>query len=77
MRRVATSLALVGAIVLALNASPLAGAAVPVAPLSPVVTATMSGDTTVVVTLPEPIASFPEPAVSGLTGRQRRTRSAC
>jgi len=65
--RVATWLALIGAIVLTLSASPVAGAAAPIAPSPSQATATMSGDSTVVVTLSEPIASFPEPAVSGLT----------
>jgi beta-galactosidase/beta-glucuronidase len=65
VRRVAASLALIGAIVLALLAAPVAGAALPTA--LPGVTATMSGSSTVVVTLPEPIASFPEQAVSALT----------
>jgi beta-galactosidase/beta-glucuronidase len=65
--RLATSLALIGAIVLALFAAPLAGAAVPIAPAPSPATATMSGDSTVIVTLSEPIASFPESAVSALT----------
>jgi hypothetical protein len=68
MRRIAGSLALIGAITLALFTAALAGAAVPIAAPSPLATATMSGDSTVVVTLSEPIASFPGPAVSGLTG---------
>jgi beta-galactosidase/beta-glucuronidase len=53
--------------VVALLAVPVAGAAVPIAPAAPLATATMSGDTTVVVALSEPIGSFPELAVSGLT----------
>jgi Glycosyl hydrolases family 2, sugar binding domain/Glycosyl hydrolases family 2/Glycosyl hydrolases family 2, TIM barrel domain len=62
--RVANTLALIGAIAIALFAASVAGAAVPTAPAA---TATMSGSSTVVVTLPEPIASFPEQAVSALT----------
>ena len=64
MRRIAASLALISAIIVTLCAAPFAGAAVPAPPQA---TATMSGDSIVVVTLSEPIASFPEPAVSGLT----------
>jgi hypothetical protein len=65
VRRLATSLALIGA--LALLAASVAGATVPIAPTPPAATAAMSGDSTVVVTLSEPIASFPEQALSGLT----------
>jgi hypothetical protein len=64
MGRIATSLALVGAIMLALLAAPAAGAAVPIATTPPAATATISGDTIVIVTLSEPIASFPAQAAS-------------
>jgi hypothetical protein len=67
VRRIATALALTAAIVITLLAAPVAGAAVPIAPVSSQATATMSGDSTVVVTLSGSIGSFPEPAVAGLT----------
>jgi hypothetical protein len=65
--RIAAPLALVGAIIFALLAAPLADAAGPIAPAPPQATATMSGSSIVVVTLPEPIASFPGQALTGLT----------
>ena len=68
MRRIAASLALIGAIVVTLCAAPFAGAAVPAPPQA---TATVSGDSIVVVTLSEPIASFPAGA-DRTDGRQRR-----
>ena len=64
MRRIAASLALIGASIVTLCGAPLAGAAVSA---SPQPTATMSGDSTVVVTLAEPIGAFPDSAVAGLT----------
>ena len=66
VRRLVRALALISAVVFTLLAPSVAGAAVPVISASPQATATVSGSSTVVVTLSEPIASFPEPAVAGL-----------
>jgi beta-galactosidase/beta-glucuronidase len=63
MGRIAASLALIGAIIVTLCA-PFARAAVPA---SSQATATMSGDSIVVVTLSEPVASFPAQALTALT----------
>ena len=57
-------LAMVGALMLSLGAAPVIGAVVPGVPAS--ATATMSGSA-VVVTLSEPVDTFPAAAVSGLT----------